>query len=359
MKSINDKGFTLLEILLVIAAIGILAAIVIVAINPQRQLAQVRDAERQSSVNTLKKALDQYLIDEGEYPNGITEDLSEICNTGSNQVWQGSVNSDCLDLRVLVPTYLAAIPEDPSGISGETGYVIHTHTTNQKISIYNPFSEMNKVSFNPDLVEKDLIAYWGFDETTGNVSVDLSGNGRDGVFSGGFTFDTQSVPGAIGLAADLDGNDSFEVSSSIGLDDISVSVWVRKIVQDGSHDTIIATDRFRFGTRPNGGSRVGYWPKADFVGYSTMITLNEQQFETWDHLVLVQNGNTVRSYKDAILIDTDTIPSSGSINDISVGIDTQSGIGGTDPFIGSIDDLRVYDRTLTESEIELLFLMKE
>ncbi len=68
----KQKAFTLLEILLVIAAIGILAAIVIVAINPQRQLAQVRDTERQSNINALAKALDQYLIDEGQYPTGIT-----------------------------------------------------------------------------------------------------------------------------------------------------------------------------------------------------------------------------------------------------------------------------------------------
>lgn len=56
-KNYMKKGFTLLEILLVIAAIGILAAIVIVAINPQRQLRQVNEASVRSQTNALFKAL--------------------------------------------------------------------------------------------------------------------------------------------------------------------------------------------------------------------------------------------------------------------------------------------------------------
>jgi prepilin-type N-terminal cleavage/methylation domain-containing protein len=134
-KKRANKGFTLLEILLVIAAIGILAAIVLVAINPNRQIAQVRDANRRSDINTIYKALEQYLIDNGSYPSSVNSNFKEICNTG-NKTTTDTLDPTILcdnkaDLRVLVPTYLAAIPTDPSG----GGYRVGINMLNNRIGI--------------------------------------------------------------------------------------------------------------------------------------------------------------------------------------------------------------------------------
>ena len=97
-----SKGFTLLEILLVIAAIGILAAIVLVAINPTRQINQARQAAVNSDKNTIEKALQQALIDTGNYPAELDGVQRKICSS--------TVTTDCINLSSLIPDYVAAIP---------------------------------------------------------------------------------------------------------------------------------------------------------------------------------------------------------------------------------------------------------
>lgn len=105
-KSTN-KGFTLLEILLVIAAIGILAAIVLVAINPNRQINQARQVAINSDQNTIEKALQQRLIDVGSYPISIDGVQRKICSS--------TVTADCIDITAdLVPTYISSIPTGAS-----------------------------------------------------------------------------------------------------------------------------------------------------------------------------------------------------------------------------------------------------
>jgi len=54
------KGFTLVELLIVIAIIGVLAVVVLVAINPVEQLAKTRDSGRISTVTQIGHALQAY-----------------------------------------------------------------------------------------------------------------------------------------------------------------------------------------------------------------------------------------------------------------------------------------------------------
>jgi type IV pilus assembly protein PilA len=141
---IQKKGFTLLEILLVIAAIGILAAIVLVAINPNKQLAQARNLVRQTDINTIQKALDQYLIEKGRYPNSVSTTPGYICNTGTEQ--SGGIITDCngrVDLRELVPIYIAGIPKDPQATGTNTGYIVAQ--INNKVSLFANYAELNKI----------------------------------------------------------------------------------------------------------------------------------------------------------------------------------------------------------------------
>jgi type II secretion system protein G len=65
-KKDRQRGFTIVELLIVIVVIGILAAITIVAYNGVQ--ARARDSQRLSDVKTIMKALEIYKINNGSYP---------------------------------------------------------------------------------------------------------------------------------------------------------------------------------------------------------------------------------------------------------------------------------------------------
>jgi type IV pilus assembly protein PilA len=145
MKKSNSRGFTLLEILLVVAIIAILAGIVIIAINPARQLALTRNAQRLSALREIDSAMQQYYIDNGAYPASSTPTtLTEICNTGATSSPSGIACGTLIDLSILVPTYIPAIPVDPGGpaiafiptaqaVTNGTGFKITVDTTGRSV----------------------------------------------------------------------------------------------------------------------------------------------------------------------------------------------------------------------------------
>jgi prepilin-type N-terminal cleavage/methylation domain-containing protein len=91
-RFVQAKGFTLIELILVVLILGILAAVTMTSLRPSQQLANQRDAQRKADLLSILNAIKQYSIDNnGSLPSTIQLDsnclapatFAEICKTGN------------------------------------------------------------------------------------------------------------------------------------------------------------------------------------------------------------------------------------------------------------------------------------
>lgn len=94
LMSQKRRGFTLVEVLFVIAIIALLSSVVVVNIAESKQ--RSRDVQRKSDIEQIQLALRLYKDANGEYPFNPPED-----------------NGKLSALSVLVPEYLPSLPNDP------------------------------------------------------------------------------------------------------------------------------------------------------------------------------------------------------------------------------------------------------
>ena len=133
----NSKGFTLIEILVVIGIIAILATIVLIAINPARQFRQARDTQRVSNTNAILNAIGQYIADnKGNLPSDIDSD------TTTKQLISDGAAADADICANIIPKYIPSMPFDPSATTVDctttaynTKYKINKDA-NGRITIY-------------------------------------------------------------------------------------------------------------------------------------------------------------------------------------------------------------------------------
>ena len=197
--------------------------------------------------------------------------------------------------------------------------------------------------------------FWKFDEGSGSTILDSSGENNTGVNSGAVW-----TTGKIGQALQFDGIDDFvEVphSSSLNFSDTgTIAAWI-KIPSVG------AVSRGNIVSKGGGWNRRGWmlttldynrirfhWQSgADkFIDSQAVLTYDE-----WHHIAAMMNGSIMKIYIDGVQ-DLNTLSNSESADTMTVLRIGRSDYLGNLPFKGNIDDVRIYDRALSEAEITTL-----
>jgi len=209
--------------------------------------------------------------------------------------------------------------------------------------------------------DPNLAGWWKFDEASGKTAADSSKHRRKGTLKGGLSFEKNSASGRVGKALKFDGDEGYiEITKYKGVTGTrprTVAAWCRtttsrgEIISWGLDDYgqmwIFGFVRGRIGIRPNGG----------------YLYINEEtDDDEWHHVAAVVAEAELPNLHDDVKLYKDGEPA--EIHDIGLldlwpidtGSDLDVRIGRR--FKGLIDDVRIYDRPLSEDEINALFKLK-
>ncbi|MEA1963118.1 MAG: prepilin-type N-terminal cleavage/methylation domain-containing protein [Patescibacteria group bacterium] len=155
----KNKGFTLLELLIVIAVLAVLAGVLFVALDPAARLQDSRNAKRWTDVNAVLSAIKLDQVDNG---GSYHANITAMTDNTYYQIGEAATGCDdacanpsvalqaaCVDLLDLIDEgYLADVPIDPNASgksSNETGYYLYKYDSGQ-ISVGSCHEELGSNS---------------------------------------------------------------------------------------------------------------------------------------------------------------------------------------------------------------------
>ena len=205
-----------------------------------------------------------------------------------------------------------------------------------------------------DLTE-GLVGWWTFDEGTGTVAADSSGNGNDGTLSGPVEW---TPDGKIGGALKFTGPYNFvRVPNSPSLNptrEITIAAWINpswtgnnRILQKSTEGS---DSQYRFLKEGGNNIRLHLPPAANFE-----VTGHLPPNGEWTHLAGTYDHSMIRIYFNATLIGETAFSDNMQTSDGPLFIGTKwSQAPAGDEFNGIMDDVRIYNRALSQSELAIL-----
>lgn len=216
--------------------------------------------------------------------------------------------------------------------------------------------------------DPNLVGWWKFDEASGKAAADASKYGHKCTLKGDLSFSAGSLPGEgnsspgrIGRALKLEGGDDYvEIAGYKGVTGTrprTVAAWIKTTIDRGEIISWGADDYGRMWTFGFIRGRIGVTPKGGYLYINDAVHDNQ-----WHHLAaVVQKAELPNLYDDVKLYKDGTLAEIHDIGlldlwPIETGSKLDVRIGRR--FNGLIDDLRIYDRALSEDEIKVLFTLQ-
>ena len=392
----SQQSFTLIELLIVIGILAVLVAAVVVALNPAQLLAQARDSKRMQDLSSLNQGINtlQALAPNISYGTASTVYVSLVdttttcanlglpvlpaslglsyhCVTSSatlqNTDGTGWLPVDFRQGNGVVQ--LGALPIDPVNTTTSGNY--YSYITGGSFALTASFEsskyqsqESNDGGADPLLYEigsnislggfaHGLMGYWGFE---GNYA-DGSGLGNTGTAHGS-TF----TAGEKGQGIALNGSSWVQVPDASGAFDFSgantVTAWVKYTGSSAYRGIVVKRDP---GTYDNTNWQMDMNPSnvpayTVFTAYGSShavgVSGGSLSGGAWHFLAGVYDKTNEYFYLDGALIASRPLSSSLYTNNIDVYIGGNSSSG---YFVGTVDEVRLYDRALSASEISTLY----
>lgn len=228
---------------------------------------------------------------------------------------------------------------------------------------YNTASAAFKIN-RPPTLNAGLVGYWTFDgpdtNFTTNTVTDKSGNGNTGTITNMST-STARAPGKIGQALRFDGvNDRVDVGSGVNLSNtVTFSAWVKPRNYSESGFNVFLIGGKAIGSNNfyldflNGSIRwVTYDNSSNFHIMSIAVGNND-----WKHVVGVMDNNLQYLYANGVLQGS-PLAVTWSYDDMSNSrVSVGDNYWSVQAFPGLIDEVRIYNRALSASEVKTLYNM--
>jgi hypothetical protein len=284
---------------------------------------------------------------------GVTNVLLTVtkAGTGSGRVTSSPAAIDCgttcsavFGAGTLVT--LSATPDSGSVFSGWTGPCAGTAACQVTLAA----AATVKAVFNP----VGLVAAWNFDAGAGTTALDLSLKGNTGTLLNGVAWTTGKYGGAL-LFDGVD--DLVRVADSAALHlktAATFEAWVYPLASTPTWRTIMQKEVDAYDFTASGGGSTGAMPTfggtlngacCPFVSGTAILPLR-----TWTHVAGTYNGAQLRLYVNGVLVASLATTGAFQVNAKPLWIGGNAVYG--EHFSGKLDDLRIYNRMLSQAEIQ-------